>query len=953
MPTRIVVLALLIALAGVAFLARLFQLQILEGSHHAMAVERSLVVVEPLPAQRGRILDRTGTPMAETKPMYHLAVVLAELELTGRNRREQDLWQLDQRRLDALVGDLTARLRWVNRPKSIRETLLEELLAHPGTAVRLGPRADGTPLALVAVRRELLAPGSGDEEATRRLVEGDLLYEDPLDALAREVETRWGVAAQIVSEAAFQEACAELDRELDLGGDRSATVLAPFAEACRIDYPLGGGRRAADEVRLIIRERRDQAEVTLARVTGHEVEVVRERLDRALSRGRRAPPPSGLYFAAGAEADQVAPLLPIDALLEEVPLPDVVGARERIVIVQGDPPGGEGLLTQVCRRLADSLGVPDATMIQALIETHGERLGPTASGRQHRLYHIVLDPERTARLVAGLSERLTALGRPTGALEIEGRLAEVRRQAERELAGRTRRDPVALVRDVPHAIAVRLCGAGAQPPDSLRRLYETADAPLPGLSVAVDVGRSYPFPGSAPHIIGMLSRTGPEGRLQGSSGLEKRYDDALRGAPGGRMRVRTPDGFVTMRDIDPLPGADLVTEIDLELQSLAEDSIERYVELAGELDPDANLERMQRGRRWGMARGGFCMIDPRTGGILVLASNPTFDLATASEKYAELIADPRQPLIDHAATSEQPPGSSFKILTALCALEYGMMVPGEQVWCQGFMAMHRGQPVLRDHAPAGTYDLAEAIQVSSNVYFAIMGDRVAKRLGPGVLPEYARRVGLGWANALDVDSQRVGRFALPTPDNIRDIRPREPGWYPNDTWRMAIGQNCQASPLNVVPIAAAVANGGHIVRPFLVRPADGPVVTDLKIRAAYLDDVRAGMERVTASLPGATAKRLQLEGEAAGIKVAAKTGTAEWGSRESRASGRTEDHAWLIGYAPADRPTVAFAVFIHSGTFGGKACVPIAKRILERYFAKYGRDGHPPAGTPINGAAAW
>jgi penicillin-binding protein 2 len=954
MPSRLVLLALLVTLGGGAFLVRLFQLQVLEGSLHAQAVERALVVVEPLPARRGRILDRTGVAIAETRPMYHLSVVLAELEVVGRARREQDLWRLDRRRFDGLVGDLTTRLRWINRERNLKEVLLEEMLAHPGTAQRLGARSEGEALQLVAVDRAALAPGRGDEDAVRRLVEGDLLWEDPLDAMAREISARWGIATEVVTEQGFAAACAEVDRELDLGSEHSATVFEPFTDRCAVVFPLGGGREERLDLRLLLAERRDQAEVTLARVVGREVEVVRERLTRALLRAKRAAPEASVYFAASTDADQVAPLLPLETRLVEVPLPGVVGARERVLILQGDPAGDEGMLTQLCRRIAASLGTGDPGLLQALIEHHSERIGPGLSGREHRLYHVVLDPVAIGRLVAGLSERLSASGIPTTALQMERRLAEVRRLAERELSGRTRRDPLPLVRDVPHAVAVRLCGSGAQPPDSLRRQYDGAEAALPGLSVAVDVGRAYPFPRSAPHLIGMLARSDDgTGTLRGASGLELRYDDILRGSPGGRIRARTPDGFVALRDAEPLPGTDLVTELDMELQMLAEDSLDRYIELAEELDPDGNTERMRNAFKVGKGRGGFCLIDCRTGGILALASNPTFDLAEVAEKYQDMLKDPRQPLIDHAAVAEMPPGSSFKILTALCALEHGLMVPGENVWCQGYMAMSRGKPVLRDHAPAGTYDLAEAIQISSNVYFAIMADRVAKRLGPGVLPAYAHKVGIGWANALDVPSQRVGRMAMPTPDNIADIRPREPRWYPNDTWRMGIGQNCQASPLNVAPIAAAVANGGHVVRPFLVRPDSGPVITDLAIRQAFLDDVRSGMERVTANLPGATAKRLQLEGEAAGIKVAAKTGTAEWGSPDSRASGRTPDHAWLIGYAPADNPTVAFAVYIHSGTFGGKACVPVAKRVLERYFAKYGKVGHPPAGTPVTGSGAW
>ncbi len=955
MPSRLILLALIISLIGLAFLVRLFQLQVLEGSLHAQAVERALVVVEPLPARRGRILDRTGTPMAETKPMYHISVILAELEVEGRARREYDLWRLDQQRFDALVGDLTARLRWINKPTSIKQVLLDEMLAAPGTALRLGPRAEGGSIGLVGVARALLAPGNGEEDAVRRLVEGDLLTEEPLDALIREVQVRWDVEAQAVTETGFVAACAEVDRELALGGERSATILEPFTDKCALTYPLGDTDNETIDIRLILAERRDQAEVTLARVTGREVEVVRERLDRALSRARRTPPTGSLYYAASADADQVAPLLPTDTQLTEIPLPEVVGARERIYILQGDPAGGEGLFTQLSRRLAASLGTRDPSLIQALIEHHAQRIGISTSGRDYRLHHMVIDPEKLARLIDGLRSRLVAQAGPqVSAMKLEQQIAELRRLAERDLAGRTRRDPIPLLRDVPHALAVRLCGAGAQPPDSLRRQYDGAEAELPGLSVSVDVGRSYPSPRSAPHIIGMLARSGDgSDGLHGITGLESRYDDLLRGQPGGRIRARTPDGFVTLRDAAPLPGTDLVTEIDMELQGLAEDSLDRYVELAAELDPDGNTERMQRGRKFGLARSGLCLIDCRTGGILVLASNPVFDLSTAREHYHELLTDPAQPLIDHAAVAEQPPGSSFKILTALCALENGVMVPGEQVWCQGYMAMSHGLPILRDHAPAGTYDLAEAIQLSSNVYFATMADRLAKRVGPGVLPQYAHDIGIGWSNALDVASQRTGRYALPAPDNIREIRPREPTWYPSDNWRMGIGQNCQAAPLNIVPIAAAVANGGHIVRPFLVRPDTGPVVSDLKIRAAFLNDVRSGMERVTSNLPGATAKRLQLEGAAAGIKVAAKTGTAEWGNDESRKSGRTEDHAWLIGYAPADRPTIAFAVFIRNGTFGGKACVPVAKRVLERYFAKYGHEGHPPAGTPIYGSGAW
>ncbi|MCS6969771.1 MAG: penicillin-binding transpeptidase domain-containing protein [Planctomycetota bacterium] len=944
MPERILALAIAIGAVGLLFLARLFQLQVLEGASHAQAAERSLLAVEPLPAVRGRILDRSGAVMAETKPLYHAAVVLADLELTGAARRATALWSLDRRRFDALCGDLTARTRWNGSP-ALTELVADAFLASPGTALRSGPASVRQRLGLLALDRAALAPGRGDEEAMRRLVEGDALYDHPFAALAREIALRWGESAEVIAEESWAEFGAALDRELGAGGEPALEVLTPFTEAVSFTVPSDGGSVAL-RARVLLAERREQGELTLARLSGLPLEAVRAACQRQLS--GLVPPPLGhrYYYGASADGERIAPLLPLAARLVDIPLPELAAARERVFILQGDPPQSEGLLARLCRRLADVLGIRDPQLLQALIEQHAERLTPLDSARRYRRHHLVLDRERVDRLVDGLAAQAAAQGLRLAVLDIERQLAVLRRRAEREQAGSTRRDPQPLLTDIPHALAVRLAARTAGVPESWRRIYDATDPPLPGLQVISGVGRHYPLPRSAPHVIGLLARAA-DGGARGASGLERRYDEILRGQAGTRVRIRTPEGPMLLRESAPLPGADLVTEIDLELQALAEDSLERYIELAAELDPTADLARMRRGREWGRGRAGFCLIDARTGGILVLASTPTFDLASANERWQELLADPAQPLIDHAAVAEQPPGSSFKILTALCALENGVMTPGEQVWCQGYMAMVGGRPVLRDHAPAGTYDLAEAIQVSSNVYFAIMADRLAKRHGHGLLPAYARRFGIGWANALDVDSQRVGPFALPTPENIRAIRPREPSWYPSDTWRMGIGQNCQAAPLNVVTIAAAVANGGHIVRPYLVRPASGPVVSDLKIRAAFLEDVRRGMERVTASLPGATARRLQLEGAARGIKVAAKTGTAEWGTPESRASGRTEDHAWLIGYAPAERPTVAFAVFIWNGTFGGKACVPVAKRVLERYFAKYGREGHPP---PISSA---
>jgi penicillin-binding protein 2 len=979
MTDRLWFLATFVAGLFLLFVGRLFDLQVINGGHYAQLVEQSRLVSEVLVPRRGRIVDRLGTPIADTRPIYNLGVTYADLELRGRARRELPFWRLDEKRLDALVADLGGRMRWIGKPLTLRDAVVKELLNHPGVAVRSGKGGTEAKLGLVAVPRSALSPARatgdsgvpGGDADLASLAESDLLSDDPREALAREIAARWSREVQIVGEDEFQAACARLDQDFSIGdpaiggemAEHSAPVLDPFIPPFTLRVPSGiapTGELQYGElvVRIIAPERRTQAEATLARVLGENQPLVHERLERALVASRQRPPTGALYYGASAAAEQIAPLLPEGQVLAEVPVPDVPGARERVLIVQGDPPDGEGLATQVCRRIAANLGA-DADLVQALLAKHAERIRAITCEREYRIHHMAIDPERLARLADGLSRSLTELGRPTTRLDVDAALAKVRRAADKEWSGQTRYDALSLFADVPHALAVRLWGGNAEPPQDLLKDYDDAVAAMPGLVVQVDVGRAYPFPGSCCHYLGTLGRADAEregddrvgmipGSLIGVSGLEAKYDVVLRGVPGTRVRMKTPDGEAK-RDEPAKPGDDLATELDMELQTLAEDSLDHYYELAQALGSAS--EKMERARAVGKGRAGFCMIDCHTGGILALASSPRFRIEDLRTKYNELALDPAQPLHDHASEAEQPPGSSFKILTALACLEDEVIKPSEEIYCQGYMARQGDRYILKDHAPAGTYDLPHAIQVSSNVYFATIAARLAQRRGEAELPAYAAIFGLGQNWALDVSSQRHG--ILPSPDRkARDwiglLRKKpEDHWFPNDTWRMGIGQFATASPLQCVVIAAAVANGGHVVRPFLVRPQGGPPeVRDLHIREEYLDQVRRGMELVTENEPHATGKLLVLEHDAKGIKVAAKTGTSEWGSAEGRATGKNPDHAWMIGYAPADNPTIAFSCFVYCGTFGGQACTPIVKRVLETYFRKYGKEGHAVPKTP-------
>ncbi len=928
------------ALTGllVLFAGRAFQLQIIHGDRYATATEQARVINEILPPRRGRILDRSGTPIADTRPVYHASVVFEDLVLRGRLARDVVWWTLDERRFGTLLADLRGRLR-LAAGTDLQDVVTRELLGHPATALRWGPRRGEGAIALVSVDRRAFDPQrpmAEDEDGPgiAALAEGDQLQEDPVTALEAEVRARWNLPVQILREDAWRAACAVLDRDFRLEDTPSADLLAPFSPAFVLALPGQPELR----LRLLAEDQRTQALAAIATVADVSPNRLEARFHRALAEALAARPVAAgpRLYGPASQAEIIAPRLPRGTTLAELTINGVPGGRERILLIQGDPPQVDGVYGQLTRRLAASLGL-DAVTLQSLIERHAEPMRSRACEQAWGIHPMPLDHERLNRLGDGLAAALTDFGRATTRLEVDQRLAKARLVADKGWVGRTRRDALRLFADIPGAFAVRFAGRDAEPPREFKKRYDDAVAELPGLTVSVDVGRAYPQGDTLCHTLGTLGPdpADPEGPSVGRWGLEATYDTILRGVAGSRLRIRTPEGLQVAREEKPLDGADLVTEIDLDSQKAAEDGLSNLLEIATTLG--TATDRMERAQAVGRGRGGFVLIDCHTGGLLALASNPRYSYDQLGEDYQKLIKDPAEPLIDHACSPGQPPGSSFKILTALACLEYGVINPGAEIYCKGYMAMVGNQKVLRDHAPAGTYDLVTAIQMSSNVYFATIG----ATLGPQRLTDIAAKVGLGRRNALDVAQQPPDDPRhLPTPATIRRIRPREPTWYPSDTWRMSIGQFSAASPLQCVAIAAAVANGGHIVRPFLVKPLGDVTVTDLHIKKEWLDDVRLGMEKVTANEPHSTAKLLVLQGPAAGIKVAAKTGTAEWGSSATREAGKTPDHAWMIGYAPADNPTVAFACYIHSGTYGGQACTPVVKKVLEAYFAKYGRDGH-------------
>lgn len=440
-------------------------------------------------------------------------------------------------------------------------------------------------------------------------------------------------------------------------------------------------------------------------------------------------------------------------------------------------------------------------------------------------------------------------------------------------------------------------------------ILEEMKQQIPGVLVQSRGLRWYVYGERAGHIIGYLSlinkgeleRLGAYGYsvsdMVGRSGVERVYDRYLKGEDGG-MQVEVDASGKLVRVLgnkNQNKGCDITLTVDAKLQAYAADC------LSGQ-------------------KGAIVIMNANNGEILAVASSPEFDsnIFVASDKGGqakELINSKQRPMLNRAISGQYPPGSIFKIIVALAGLESGKITEHTTFVCDGKYRMGNAEFACWKDEGHGPQDISAAITHSCNVYFYNLGHK----LGPDVIAEYAQKFGLGRSSGIDLTGEASG--LVPTPAWKR--AKKNESWFEGETVNFAIGQGpLLVTPLQMAGMVSVFANGGSLPKPHLIKKIGDSETVPPKpkvvsvVSRKNLEIIKNAMLKVVESDTG-TGQRARVEG----VRIAAKTGTAQ--------NPRGDDHAWFLGYAPADNPKISLVVLVEHGGKGGLIGADIAKKLLE------------------------
>lgn len=463
---------------------------------------------------------------------------------------------------------------------------------------------------------------------------------------------------------------------------------------------------------------------------------------------------------------------------------------------------------------------------------------------------------------------------------------------------------------------------------------------LPGVQVEVVPSRDYMYGEMASHLLGYLGEINQQeldaskdagympGDLIGKGGIEKLFDRYLRGEKGQSFVEVDVRGFVQKRlkAQEAVPGNDLQLTVDIGLQEAAETAM-------------------------GDRAGAVVAMEVNTGRILVLSSLPALPLhefsgGIPSNVWQQLLNDIKTPLINKPIQGQYPPGSTYKIVTALAGLSEKVITPDTAFFCSGSINFGNRSYGCWKKGGHGSVSLHRALAESCDVYFY----QVGQKLGPDVIARYANSLGLGTKSGITLENEKAGNI----PTAAWKLKRFKEPWQDGETFSIAIGQGFDlATPLQICRMTAAVANGGTLYRPqFIaaVKDSTGAFVSQFK---PVVDGTSLGSPRTMALIrdglagavnePHGTATAAKMEN----VIVAGKTGTAQvvrlaqyQATSESNVPYKYRDHAWFTCFAPFDKPQIVVTVLVEHGGHGGSAAAPVAKAVLTRYF-----EMHPPPET--------
>jgi penicillin-binding protein 2 len=465
----------------------------------------------------------------------------------------------------------------------------------------------------------------------------------------------------------------------------------------------------------------------------------------------------------------------------------------------------------------------------------------------------------------------------------------------------------------------------------LLAVVEARKVDMPGVSVHVRLRRNYIYGSNASHVIGYLGEISLDelkggdfphlrsGDSVGKFGVERSFENFLRGEPGGRQVEVNANGQImrVLQTVSPKPGRNVHLTLDLELQQRCEELLE------------------------GVA-GAAVAVEPETGHVLALASSPSFDTngfvsGTNPDFWDSLISHPFRPLENKAIQGEYPPGSTFKIVTALAGLEEKVIDETSTFDCEGFLPFAGRDYRCWKKEGHGRVDVRRAIAESCDVFFY----RTGLRLGIDRLAWYAKSFGLGARTAIELDQEARGLIPSSTWKKKRYGVP----WQEGETLSVSIGQGyVLATPLQMAMLTASVANGGTRFRPAIierVETVEGEVVRQtvpqeigrLPVSSRNLRIVQQGLWGAVNGERG-TARRVHQSD----IEIAGKTGTSQVVGRKDGGDDHIpphlRPHAWFVCYAPFHAPRIAVAVVVENGEHGSSAAGPIAREIVKIYLRK-------------------